>query len=139
MRIELADGRVIAMRSLEQRRLYAGVLCGRPTAADNIRRVREFAEEAGRHAAWFDGALVIPAEGQLLPAVPGKGVEEGERLPSVVSFAVFECGEPAKDPGEMFSSAAFVWCQDDFGVPDEHTIRRLKDVDWPDISVDGSF
>ncbi len=57
-------------------------------------------------------------------------------MPPVISHAVFRSSMPATDSGECYSSAAIVWCQDDFGLPDERTLAILRTVDWPAIAVD---
>lgn len=136
MKIVLEGGRTIAMESLEQQLVYGGVLCGRFTKAENARRVRDYAEEAGRRASWFDEACIIPAQGSVVPARPEKALPEGERLPPVISFAVFRSDTPANDAGECYSSAAFAWCQHDFGLPDERTLAILRAIDWPALAVD---
>ena len=136
MKLDIAGERTIMLESLEQRLVYGGVLCGRFTKAENESRIREYAEEAGRRAHWFDGAFIIPAHGSILPARPDKALPEGERLPPVISFAVFRSNTPANDAGECYSSAAFAWCQHDFGLPDERTISILRAIDWPALAVD---
>lgn len=138
MEIVLPAGRRISLHHLEQQRLYAGVLCGRFTRSGNDRRLHEWVEEAGRRAKWFEGAALIRPAGRLVPARPADGIPEGESLPSVIAFSVWRSDEPARDPHEMFSSAAVAWCQDDFGLPDARTVDAIRALDWDSIAVDAS-
>ena len=132
-------GRTLSMQHLEQSLLYGGVLCGRFTPLENQLRVREWAEDAARRASWFDDMFIIPVAGRPVPARPDRGIPEGEWLPPVISFAVLRSNTPAKDEGEQYSSAAIVWCQAEFGLPDERTVDILRSMDWAAVSVDWSF
>lgn len=136
MNIDLEGGRTIAMESFEQRLVYDGVLCGRFTKAEDESRIRDYADDAGRRAHWFEGAFIVPPEIRVLPPRPEHGLPEGEKLPRVIGHAVFRSWEPARVLTQMGSSAAFVWCQDDFGLPDERTVAILRTIDWPALAVD---
>jgi hypothetical protein len=107
MNLVIGGGRAIAMQSMEQRLAYDGVPCGRFTKAHNTTRSR-----------------------------PDLNLPYGERLPPVIPLAVFRSDAPATDSGECYSSAAIVWCQDDFGLPDERTLAALRKLDWPAVAVD---
>lgn len=136
MKLELPDGRAITMQSLEQSFTYAGRLCGRSMPSDNNRRMAEFVVEVSRRFPWAREPLVLPPVRKVVPARPDRHVPEGEELPSVLSLAQFRSNSPANDSGECYSSALFVWFQDEFGLPDERAREALRQVQWRSVAWD---
>ena len=139
MKLTLADGREISLDSLEQHRTYAGVLCGRFSARDHDERIARFVEEARKRLPGLATVHVIPPVRTPLPYKANSSAPVAERLPPVVSVAVFESSTVANDEGEMFSSAAFLWFQPGFGLPDELARKSMQDVDWRAVATDWSY
>lgn len=139
MKIAFPDGRGIAMEFMQQSLTYAGVLCGRFSASDHDRRIAEFVEQALERMPWLEPIRVIAPVRKPLPFKANSNAPVAERLPRVTTIALFQSGEPANDPGEMFSWATFVWFQDEFGLPDERAIQSIRQLDWAMIAVDGSY
>jgi hypothetical protein len=139
MKFNLADGRLVELDYLEQHKTYAGVLCGRFSAADHDRRIARFVTEARERAPWLEEIHVIPPVRKALPYRADSSAPEAELLPRVTSLARFMSLEPAHDESEMFSSATIVWFQEEFGLPDEKARQALRQVDWNGIARDGSY
>ena len=124
------------MQYLEQQRTYAGVLCGRFSARDNDERIEAFVAEAQKRLPWLGRIHVLPPERETLPYKANSSAPVAERLPAVVSLAQFQSNAPANDEGEAYSSAAFLWFQAEFGLPDERTRQALRKVDWRSVADD---
>jgi hypothetical protein len=71
-----------------------------------------------------------------LQSKPGDPVQDAERLASVMSLGQFDSGALAHDGSEMFSSAAFLWFQDEFGLPDEQAVEQIRKVNWKEVARD---
>jgi hypothetical protein len=139
MKFNLTDGRLVEMEFLEQCLTYAGVLCGRFSAADHDRRIAKIVANAHERMPWLGEIHVIAPMRKPLPYRADSSTPVAELLPRVTTLAQFVSSAPARDESENFSSAAFVWFQEDFGLPDERAIRALRQVDWNALATDGSF
>ncbi|NJD09088.1 MAG: hypothetical protein FIB01_01155 [Gemmatimonadetes bacterium] len=139
MDIVLAEGRRIQMQSLEQHFTYAGVLCGRFSAADHDRRIEKFLQQARARLEWLGDVCPLPPVRTPLPFKPGSSAPVAERLPAVVCVAEFLGGEPVRDAGEMYSSAAFLWFQDAFGLPDAKAVQAIRATEWAKVARDWSM
>jgi hypothetical protein len=139
MKFNLADGRLIELELLEQHRTYAGVLCGRFTAADHDRRIARFVAETRERRPWLGEIHVIPPARKPLPYRADSSAPVAELLPDVTTLARFHSSTPARDESEQFSTAVFVWFQDGFGLPDDRAIEALREVDWNASARDGTY
>lgn len=139
MKFNLHDGRLIELQYFEQRLTYADVLCGRFSAKDHDRRIAKFVAAARERLPWLGEIQVISPVRKPLPYRADSSAPEAELLPRVTTLAEFSSSTPARDESQMFSSAAFVWFQEEFGLPDERAIEALRQVDWNAIASDGSF
>ncbi len=127
MQFDLPSGHVISLSYLEQRRTYAAAISGRGAARGNGERIARLLDEAAERLPWLGEVHLLPA--RLAARGP---------LPTVTTLAEFVSNAPANDPGEAFSSAAFLWFQADFGLDDEQALDALRRVDWPALAVDWS-
>ena len=139
MKFNLDDGTLVELQYLEQHLTYAGVLCGRFSAADHDRRIAEFVSDVRERLPWLGEIRVIPPVRTPLPYQADSSAPVAERLPRVTVLADFISTEPANDSSEMFSSAAIVWFQEEFGLPGERAIREMRKVDWKAIARDWSW
>lgn len=136
MKLNLQDGRLIEMQYFEQHLTYAGVICGRFSAADHDQRIARFVWKARERMPWLGVIHVIPPERRPLPFQADSGTPVAEMLPGVASLAQFSSNTPARVSSEQYSTAAFVWFQDGFGLPDDRAIVALRNVDWNSIARD---
>jgi hypothetical protein len=139
MKFNLADGRLVELEFLEQHLTYAGVLCGRFSAEDHDRRVAKFVAAARERRPWLGEIHVIAPVRKPLPYRADSSAPVAELLPRVMALANFMSLAPARDESEMFSTATFVWFQEEFGLPDERAIGALREVEWNGIARDGSY
>ncbi|NJD19089.1 MAG: hypothetical protein FIA95_07390 [Gemmatimonadetes bacterium] len=139
MDIVLSGGRRIEMQSLEQRLTYAGGLCGRFSAEDHDHRIERFLQKARERVGWLGDVCLVPPVRTELPFRAGSAAPAAERLPTVVCVAEFFCSNPVRDTGEMFSSAAFLWFQEEFGLPDARAVLAIQAVDWAKVAKDWSW
>lgn len=134
MKLELHSGRVIAMTGIRQSLTYRGLLAGLPTRELNERHIKQELDEARKDVPEGHDPLLL----QPTPTVTGKKVrgtdEQEERLPRVTCIAAFDSGPLQRDESEPYSSAVLVWYQDEFGLPNEVTIARIRAVDWEVIA-----
>ena len=85
------------------------------------------------------GILVVKKTGEPDEQIAIGGGFMEVRPDRVTVLADFISTEPANDSSEMFSSAAIVWFQEEFGLPDEGAIRQLRKLDWKSIARDWSW
>lgn len=139
MKFNLDDGRLVELQFLEQHLTYAGVLCGRFSAADHDRRIGEFVAGVHERMPWLGEIHVLPPVRKPLPYRADSNAPVAERLPRVMALGDFHSTEPANDRSQDFSWAGIVWFQEEFGLPDERSIGQIRKLDWKAIARDGSW
>jgi hypothetical protein len=138
MQITLKTGRTISFAALCQRSTYHGLLAGYPHKRLNDEHIAEALEEASRFAPkGTKPHLIAPEIETRTRARATLGPEE--RLPAVTTLAEFRSGPLASAESEPYSSAALVWFQKDFGLPDERVRRQLEELDWEAIAGDWNW
>ncbi len=137
------DARSVSLDTLHQCATYAGLLAGYPrTVARHVEEVRERAARLFPCPA--SGVAIVPSRlraGTLLSRSKRDGPldyrEPVRLLGAVTCMAEFISGKPARDDGEVYSSAVLVWFQDDWGLPtDEAVLASLRAVRWRDVAWD---
>ena len=83
----------------------------------------DFREYQKRIAILRPNLVALPHDRLLWPELPAA------RLPLVTSIAEFH-STPASDDSVYRSSALLIWFQDHFGMPAQHTLGQIRDLDW---------
>lgn len=123
MNISLASGRVVRLRRLHQHETYYGVLAGRPRTRHDLMQVERLKAEA---------AGMLPDTGvAVLLELPSIAP-----LPPVECIGMFDSGPLARPGAELYSSAAVVWFQDEFGAPAPYALAAIAALDWEAIAVE---
>jgi hypothetical protein len=144
--LTLNSGRTIRLDSLRQNGTYSGVLAGSPrTEGFNDRIVKNAIERAaGELGCELSKIAVLPP--RMIRSLERKRPEDlgheeiaVDYLPPVRSLAIFE-STPVRDSDSHWSSAAVLWFQERYGLPEEgHVIEKLRELDWERVAHDCSW
>ena len=139
MKIALETGRSIALARLEHWRTYQGLLCGKPTQAQNDEKVLRVIEAARTHCAAGDPHLIRPRR-RTIAGDNERGTMAGELLPATTCIALFNSTALARSDSEPYSSMVVVWFQEEFALPIEDDVLGLiRRIDWESQAVDWNW
>jgi hypothetical protein len=136
--LQLADGRTVYLRWLQQHEVYAGLLEGLPTRDMNERHIRSLVEDARKRTSAAP-YLVPPTES---PIDYGGPYPFGEpvALPRIACVGHFESLSPARDPSQDYSGLIIIWFQEDYAFPIEpEALEQILAVDWARLAADHEF
>ncbi|MFM9880375.1 MAG: hypothetical protein ACKVOO_08205 [Burkholderiaceae bacterium] len=138
-KVSRADGRSIAVDSLHQTFIYAGVLLGGIGAVD--RYVIQAVKRAVELYPWVEAEpVVLPPivfAGRTNRIVNGQDESfDWETLPRIQCIAELTSDKPARDGSEVFSTVIVVWFQDHFGMPDADVLEQLSALEWDSLAFD---
>ena len=140
-KLQLADGRMISLVSMNQSFIYAGDLLGAITHPES--RVLDTLRRAQRlHPNVSEAFVVLPPT--LLtyshPSAPMLAPPERNlgpvTLPRIAVIAMFDSGPLAKVDSECSSSLVVIWFQDKFGDPAQEIIEQIAQLDWNELAWD---
>ncbi len=140
--LKLHTGRGIRLQSLEQFKVYEGLLEGLPTRQMNQRQLESLRERARRLFSGVGPYLVPPREKPIDWSRKGEKYPFGEpaMLPSVACIARFHSFKPARNPEMDGSMLVVVWLQDDFALPiDPQVLEHLQALDWDRLAGDFEY
>jgi hypothetical protein len=138
---ELASGRNIHLRFLEQSLVYEGLMAGIPNREDNQRFVDRFMERARKHFNGNAPYLIPPPKRPIEdPQPPFARSGQPMLLPPVACIARFYSHYEASDPAKDYSVLAVLWFQDEFAFPiDPAVMRHLRELAWERHAVDYDY
>lgn len=139
MKIALETGRSVALARLEQWRTYQGLLCGKPTQAQNDGKVLEVIEAARTLCAAGEPHLIRPSR-RTIAGDNAHRTMAGELLPATTCIAVFNSTALARGYSEPYSSMAVVWFQEEFALPiEDEVLGLIRRIDWENQAVDWNW
>ena len=127
--INLGNGGHAWLDDLIQTRTYSGQLLGMPLS-DPTREFLSALRAIGCHFQFYAAAPCILAPTMRRQKQDAKDQDPVRRfrLPHLRSIALFTSADLVKE--EAYSSVAVIWYQDGFGLPDDHVVTQLRDIDW---------
>lgn len=139
--VKLLTGREISLRSIEQFRVYEGLLEGLPTRQMNQRQLEALREQARRLLRGVEPYLVPPTE-KPIEWLEGKKYPFGDpaELPRVACIARFGSRQVARNADLDYSQLVVVWLQDEFAFPiDPGVLEHLRTLDWERLAGDFEY
>ncbi len=135
----LATGRAISLESLDQWRVYAGLLEGVPREKLNERLIDDVIARVRRKER-REPFVIRPVQRPLGPVErEPHGLGARATLPSVGCVGRFVSSRPARDPSMATSVLTVIWFQDDFAFPlDDAIAAALHALDWDALATDRS-
>jgi hypothetical protein len=130
-------GRKVHLYRIYQTRTYEGALAGQAERGAD-RRIIEHAIAFARQRLKFRGApTLIPIRSVRGPV--HAAAEGHDRLPDILCIGEFLWARPVRDVSQMYSSATFVWFQDQFAPPiTPDVLEELREIEWERVAVDWS-
>ncbi|NMO15636.1 hypothetical protein HPC49_03045 [Pyxidicoccus fallax] len=139
--LELATGRIIHLRALDQSHVYEGLLEGAPTKKMNQGILGRLLEEA-RNLKAGEPYLVTPRETPIEMSERLRPYPFGEpaALPPIACVGRFRSFQPARDKNCDASELVVVWLQDSFAFPIAPGVEEhLKALDWERLAHDFEY
>ena len=132
---QLANGRQIYLRSIDQWGTYCGLLEGLPTQEMNSRTIKRTLDDA-RKRCFFEPHLIPPVEtpikyeGEYPFGIPAS-------IPSITCVAHFDCFDAVRDKSKDGSTLPIVWFQSDFAFPiAPEIVDSIIQLPWDDLATD---
>jgi hypothetical protein len=134
--IRLESGRTIRLHSLEQRRTYAGVLCGYPTRSRLRTTIADSLRAAAEQAGPGRNPRLLPPRITAYDFPPDGGVASDpcQALPAVTSTARFDSTPVGGDADG--SALVLVWFQDEWGLPPPQIVAEIQALNWDACASD---
>ena len=140
--IQLADGRKISIRRLQQYFIYSGHMLGAMSAPEEeaynvIKRAQSLHPALKEAMIMLPPELFIYAPPRMPLMVAPLGWDLGPvTLPRVAVIAELQSFSPARDNTECFSSLVAIWFQDQFGDTPSTVLAQLSGLDWNELALD---
>jgi hypothetical protein len=134
--VEHITGRSLHLRSLDQARVYEGLLEGLPTREMNRRHIECLLAEMKSTTSAVH--LIPPVERSLqMPDDRPYPFGEPAEMPGVSCIGRFRSNKPARNALLDYSELTILWFQHDFAFPIEAEIlQALRQLDWVGLSQD---
>jgi hypothetical protein len=134
----LSNGRTVALISLRQWAVYAGLLEGLPTRERNDAEVSALVKEA--RAADGREPVLIPPTQRPIEHEGRYPFGEPASLPRIGCIARFHSFQPARDPKMDVSDLTVIWFQDDYAFPmSDEAESAILALDWGSVATDGEW
>lgn len=131
--------REVTLESLRQHKVYAGLLEGLPTDAQNRRHIAAVMADAKRIADGGAAHLIEPVQTPI--AYEGRyPFGAPMALPEVAVIAALRSYSSARDPDADYSTLVVVWFQDHFALPVAPEIEaKLRELSWEALASDENY
>ena len=140
MQIALETGRTIALARLEQWRTYLGLLCGKPTRAQNDGKILRVIEAARTLCTAGEDPHLIRPRRRTIAGNKKRGTIAGELLPATTCIALFNSTALARSDSEPYSSMVVVWFQEEFALPiEDEVLGLIRRIDWESQAADWNW
>ena len=136
--VQLGNGRLIHLSSIDQWGTYSGLLEGIPTREMNARHIKRTID-AARDQKHFEPYLIPPVETSI-DGFPDYRFGTPAEIPCITCVAMFDCFDVARDKSMDGSTLPIVWFQSDFAFPiDDDILVQLRLIDWEKVASDFQY